>query len=76
MLGDRAVSMPSATADGVSIAIRSAERAVRAWLAGAGAGAYHRSLRGMLWPRASLAAELRAGGPEPGIAAGWIESRI
>ncbi len=61
-VGDQAALLSSLMADGVSVAMRGATRAVRTLLSGAGAGAYHRRLRAMLWPRSRLQADYVPGG--------------
>lgn len=61
-IGDQAALLSSLMADGVSVAMRGAERAVRTLLSGAGAGAYHRRLRAMLWPRTRMQADYLFGG--------------
>jgi flavin-dependent dehydrogenase len=60
-LGDQAALIPSLSADGVSIAMRSGVRAAQTWLAGITAGDYHRRLRAMLWPRMRFGAMLSRG---------------
>lgn len=60
-LGDQAALIPSLTADGVSIAMRSGVRAAQTWLTGMGAAEYHRRLRAMLWPRMRFGAMLSGG---------------
>lgn len=56
-IGDQAAFLSSLIADGVSVSMRGAVRAVRTLLSGAGAGAYHRRLRAMLWPRMRMQAD-------------------
>lgn len=63
-LGDQAALIPSLTADGVSIAMRSGVRAAQTWLSGMGANEYHRRLRAMLWPRMRFGALLSRAGAQ------------
>lgn len=75
-IGDQAALLSSLLADGVSVGMRGATRAVRTLLSGAGAGAYHRRLRAMLWPRSRLQADyVPAGlaGPAAGSRAASID---
>lgn len=56
-IGDQAAVLSSLIADGVSAAMRGANRAAQSWLSGAGAMDYHRRVRGMLWPRVRMVAD-------------------